>query len=138
MLWLLEKEGLQGAVDVDSAGTGGWHVGERADARARETALQRGIQLTSRSRKVVPADFDRFDYIVAMDLSNAANLRRLAATDAQRQRISLLRAFDGDSPPGAEVPDPYYGGPGGFDEVLDICEAGCRGLLEHIRQAHGL
>ena len=79
-------------------------------------------------------DFARFDYILSMDTRVLETLRRMARTDGDRARVHNFRAFDPDSPPDAAVPDPYYGGADGFDEVFAICEAGCRGLLEHVRE----
>ncbi|HEY3593187.1 MAG TPA: hypothetical protein VGL13_04915, partial [Polyangiaceae bacterium] len=75
-----------------------------------------------------------FDYVLAADQDNQSQLERLAPTDEARQKIRLIRSFDPDAPEGAEVPDPYYGGPAGFDEVLDLCEAACRGLLQQIER----
>jgi protein-tyrosine phosphatase len=86
----------------------------------------------------VSEDFEIFDYIIAMDRANLADLRRMAPSDVAVRKIELLRSFDFESPRDAEVPDPYYGEGDGFERVLDICEAACRGLLEHIRARHGL
>ena len=115
---LVADAGLSNAVAIDSAGTGAWHVGERADARMREAARRRGITVTSVARKVCADDFVLFDHIFAMDAENAAALHRLAPPD-QRHKIRLYRDLDPDAP-GEDVPDPYYGGPEGFEEVLDI------------------
>ena len=133
MRHLLAEEGLSDQVLVDSAGTGGWHKGEPPDRRATLTARERDIVLSGQSRVVRDEDFDRFDHIVAMDTSNLRTLQRMARTDALRAKVTLLRDYDADSPPGSEVPDPYYGGERGFEVVLDVCEAGCRGLLRHLR-----
>ena len=138
MAHLLETEGLDDAIVIDSAGTSAYHVGESPDRRSTAAAKKRGIRLVGASRKFTAADFGRFEYVVAMDTSNRRNLRSLAPDDAARAKISLLRDFDPDSPSDSEVPDPYYGGPDGFDVVLDICLAGCRGLLDHLRREHGL
>lgn len=138
MQHLVDAEGLGDHVELDSAGTGAWHAGERADARARATAAGRGLELTSIARQFEPEDFARFDYVVAMDEQNLRELERLAASDDDRAKLHLFRSFDPASPPGAAVPDPYYGGDQGFEEVFDICEAACRGLLAHLRREHGL
>ncbi len=135
---LIDDAGLAAHVEIDSAGTGAWHVGEAPDSRARAAGKRRGLQVVGRARKVVIEDFERFDYMIAMDLSNRSDLERLAPNDEFARKIALLRSFDSSSPADAEVPDPYYGGGDGFERVLDICEAGCRGLLEHIRKRHGL
>jgi protein-tyrosine phosphatase len=131
---MLAAEGLGGSVDVDSAGTGRWHLGEPPDPRTCAAAARRGIELDHAARQVTAADFDRFDLLVAMDQDNAHALARLAPASAARAKIVLLRSFDPRSPAGAEVPDPWYGGAAGFEEVLDVCEAGCRGLVAHVRE----
>lgn len=135
---LVERAGLAGRIEIDSAGTGAWHVGEPADQRAREAGARRGFQLDSIARQVTRADFQRFDYLVAMDEQNLRALERMAPDKAARGKVRLLRSFDPAAPRGAPVPDPYYGGDDGFEEVLDICEAACRGLIEHIAREHGL
>jgi protein-tyrosine phosphatase len=135
---LVERAGLASAIEIDSAGTGAWHVGEPADERARAAAARRGFELTSVARRVMRADFDRFDYLIAMDRENLIALERMAPDEAARGKVRLLRSFDPAAPRGAAVPDPYYGGADGFDQVVDICEAACRGLLEHIAREHGL
>lgn len=134
MRHLVAEAGLQDQVEIDSAGTGDWHIGHAADARSAEAAAKRGIELTSRARQVTPEDLDRFDHVVAMDRSNLSDLRAMAGTPEQEAKLSLLREFDPDSVAAAdlEVPDPYYGGAQGFERVLDVVEAGCRGLLEEI------
>ena len=134
MRHLLRSSPLAGRVEVDSAGTSAYHVGDPPDTRSAATARRRGIQLSGASRQVVSDDFSRFDYIIAMDHSNEHALSRLAGSMTEKGRIHLLRAFDPDSPPRAEVPDPYYGGANGFDVVLDICEASCHGLLAHLTE----
>jgi protein-tyrosine phosphatase len=135
---MIERAGLTAAIEIDSAGTGAWHVGEPADDRSRAAARRRGFELTSLARQVTRADFARFDYLVAMDEENLRALERLAPDKAARGKVRLLRSFDPSAPRGAPVPDPYYGGDDGFEEVLDICEAACRGLVDHIAREHGL
>jgi len=135
---LLAEAGLSNEIVVDSAGTAAYHAGESPDRRSTAAARKRGIVLEGSARRFEKSDFKRFDYVVAMDASNERNLHRLAPDDAAEARIHLLRDFDPESPAGAEVPDPYYGGADGFENVLDICLTGCAGLLEHIRREHGL
>lgn len=125
--------GLDARIAVDSAGTGAWHIGEPADARAREAALRRGVAIESVARQFTGRDFATFDYVISMDASVLTTLRRLARTTDERAKIHNFRSFDPASDPADAVPDPYFGGTGGFDEVFEICEAGCRGLLEHLR-----
>ncbi len=120
-------------VEVDSAGTAGYHVGEPPDARTREAASRRGYDLSPlRARVLAPSDFEEFDLILAMDLQNLQVLQRRAPEHA-RERVRLFLEF---APEAAvtEVPDPYYGGPNGFEEVLDLVEAASRGLLAHLRR----
>lgn len=138
MLALVEEHGLGEHIAVDSAGTGGWHVGEPPDARARACAARRDVELNSIGRQFETSDFGRFDYVLAMDGENHADLLSLAPDDDAAARLHLLRRFDPEAPVQAPVPDPYYGGRRGFDDVFDICEAACRGLLEHIREQHDL
>jgi protein-tyrosine phosphatase len=116
--------------EVDSAGTGHWHVGERADERMRHAADQRGIAITSRARQVSPSDFEQFDYILAMDRENLRVLAERAPRGLE-DKLRLFRDFDPEAP-GTDVPDPYYGGADGFEEVLDIVSRTAAALLEQI------
>lgn len=123
--------GLSERFDVESAGTGSWHIGELADRRMRRAAERRGVAMTSRARQVSAEDFERFDHIFAMD---RANLRVLLeqAPRKHHAKIRLFRDLDPDAP-GEDTPDPYYGGPEGFDEVLDIVDRTSAHLLEALR-----
>jgi protein-tyrosine phosphatase len=132
---LVREAGLEDSIELDSAGTGSWHVGSPPDARASAAASARGITLGGCARQVGEDDFDDFDLILAMDRSNMRELRQLAPGEKARTRIKLLREFDPASA-GVEdldVPDPYYGAAGGFEEVLDLVQAACAGLLAQIR-----
>src|SRR6516225_3052207 len=125
----LALEAPELGLEVDSAGTAGYHIGEAPDPRMQGAAARRGYQLQAlRARIVEPGDFERFDLILAMDRENLAVLHRRA-----RERVRLFLEF---APQGApqEVPDPYYGGPNGFEEVLDLVESAARGLLSYLRQ----
>ncbi len=135
---LLEEERLGGQIEIDSAGTGDWHLGEPPDKRAKAAAKRRGIDVGGRARRVDPDHFDRFDYVIAMDRSNRSDLLQLAPNAAGKAKVKLFRNYDPDSPRDADVPDPYYGEGDGFETVLDICEAACRGLLQDIRENHSL
>jgi len=137
MLHLVRASGLQAQIQIDSAGTAGYHQGEAADGRSRQTAMAHGVDLPSRSRQFVPADFQRFDHVIAMDRENARNLRRIAPDDKATGRVTLLRNFAANGARDLDVPDPYYGGPEGFEQVFDICQAGCEGLLRFLREEHG-
>ncbi|MCA9649102.1 MAG: low molecular weight phosphotyrosine protein phosphatase [Myxococcales bacterium] len=130
---LVEEAGLSGAFEIDSAGTAAYHAGESPDRRSAATARRRGVPLGGRARQFVREDFGRFDHVLAMDRANLEALRRLAPSEKARAKVRLLRDHDPRAPAEAEVPDPYYGGPDGFDDVFDICMAACRGLLDELR-----
>lgn len=133
---LVEEAGLAERIHIDSAGTHAYHVGEPPDARAQAAAARRGVDLSRlRGRQASAADIHRFDYVLAMDRENLANLRAICPAGGE----SKLRLFLEFAPHGREkeVPDPYFGGASGFDRVLDLIEAAARGLLAHIR-AHDL
>jgi low molecular weight protein-tyrosine phosphatase len=129
---IASREAPELRIEVDSAGTAGYHIGAAPDARSQEAARRRGYDMSSlRARIVEPEDFERFDLILAMDRNNLAVLRRQAPA-ALRERVRLFLEFAPDA--GAtDVPDPYYGGSSGFEEVLDLVEAAARGLLGHLR-----
>jgi protein-tyrosine phosphatase len=131
---LVQEAGMQDGIGLDSAGTGGWHVGESPDARATEAAGRRGIVLEGAARKVRPRDFEEFDLILAMDASNLRDLQRIAPDEQARQKVRLLREWDLTADGDLDVPDPYYGGPGGFDRVLDLVQASCASLLQQLRE----
>jgi protein-tyrosine phosphatase len=119
-------------LEIDSAGTAGYHIGSPPDSRTRQAALRRGYDMSAiRARVVEPQDFGRFDLILAMDRQNFDTLQQRAPASAH-SRIRLFLEFAPDAET-KEVPDPYYGGPNGFEEVLDLVEAAARGLLEHVR-----
>ena len=124
----LHEAGLP--AEVDSCGTGGWHAGERADPRSRDVAKRHGIELTSRARQLQHDDFARFDLIVPMDAKNEQDLHK-ACPPEHRDKIRRLGTFDpqGD----ADVPDPYYGGPRGFDDVYEQLDRSCRQIVEQLR-----
>ena len=118
---------------IDSAGTGDWHIGAPPDPRAQHAAARRGIDLSGlRARQADADDMNAFDYIIAMDHANYASLRRLAGA-RHRHKVHLFLALCPDIDRD-EVPDPYYGDAQGFDEVLDLIEQACEGLLAHIVQ----
>jgi len=124
---LVEEADLSDQFDIDSAGTGAWHVGETPDSRARSIAQQHGVELSSRARQVTPEDLDHFDHVIAMDRDNLQSLERMAGEDTEAE-IRLLRDFDPDDE-GDEVPDPYYGGAIGFETVYQMIHRSCQGLL---------
>jgi len=131
---LVQNGGLDGKIICDSAGTGGYHSGEPADARMRAHGGKRGYNLTSIARKVYPdQDYTEFDYILAMDRANFGDLQRLAHGDELKDKLFLMCDFCSVCPE-QEVPDPYFGGEAGFERVLDILEDACRGLLERVKK----
>jgi protein-tyrosine phosphatase len=130
----LAQAGLATQVRVDSAGTGGWHAGEAPDPRAIRAAAQRGYDLAPlRARQVQAADFHRHTVVLAMDDDNLDWLRQKAPPDATA-RLELLMAHARRHTEVAEVPDPYYGSPAGFERVLDLVEDACDGLVARLRE----
>jgi len=126
---LVYEKGLSEDITVDSAGTGAWHEGQRADERARATAAERGLELSGRARCIADADFTRFDLILAVDDHVLNTLHSLAPADA----TAIIRKFTED-----DVPDPYYGGADGFVEVFEQIERGCLDLFGELKsQLHG-
>ncbi|MBU2887422.1 low molecular weight phosphotyrosine protein phosphatase [Gilvimarinus agarilyticus] len=131
----LEKVGLEDVVATDSAGTGGWHTGNPPDKRAISAAAERGIDISVlRARQVQAVDFDRFDYVLAMDSANLSDLQALRPEGFTGQ-LSLFLDYAQDTAQ-TQVPDPYYGGDEGFEHVLDLIEQAAEGLLADIRQRH--
>jgi protein-tyrosine phosphatase len=136
MRGLVEEAGLGSRIEVESAGTGDWHVGEGPDERATAAAARRGITLGGSARRVAHADLESYDYVIAMDRDNLAELRRLASEPHHEEKLGLLREHDENATAAGEleVPDPYFGGADGFEIVLDAVEAACRGLLARIAE----
>ena len=140
---LLDDHDLGDAVLVDSAGTGGWHVGSPPDDRATAEAARRGVDLTPlRARQLHPGDLAAFDLVLTMDSSNHVDVLDLATSPDERAKVRLLRAFDPAAADDADwrrgeldVPDPYFGDDG-FALVFDLVDAACRGLLDHVRVEH--
>ena len=131
---IVAEAGLERRVVVDSAGTAAYHSGEPADPRSARAARERGVRLEGVARQFGPRDFQRFDYVLAMDRENQTALLALAPDPDAAARIHLLRSFDPEADGDSDVPDPYYGGAGGFDRVFEICERACRTLFERIRR----
>jgi protein-tyrosine phosphatase len=130
---LVEEAGLEERFEIDSAGTGSWHVGARPDHRAATVASARGIELRGRARQVTQEDLVAFDYVLAMDRENLAELEYMARNGRATAEIRLLRAYDPHAE-GDEVPDPYYGGASGFENVFDIVSRSCRSLLASLAE----
>jgi protein-tyrosine phosphatase len=130
---LAAQAGLSDRFDVESSAIGGWHVGEPYDPRARRAAQAHGVQLHGAPTQIKPRDFDRFDWLIALDEDIAASLQRLAPAAPDREKIRLLREFDPEANGDLDVPDPYYGGPEEFERVYQIVERACRGLLDELK-----
>lgn len=130
---LVQREGLVELIEIDSAGTHAYHIGEPPDPRAQATALRYGVDISMlRGRQASRLDIERFHYILAMDRENLANLRAIAPKGAE-QKVRLFLEFAPERPE-REVPDPYFGGASGFDRVLDMVEEAAAGLLADIRR----
>lgn len=127
MRGMVESRGIEG-IEIDSAGTGDWHVGRPADPRAIAAATERGVEIGGTARQVRTEDFEEFDLILAMDRDNHSNL--LAMVGSEPEKVRLFREMAGEGE--LDVPDPYYGGDDGFHEVLDILERGCMVVLEQV------
>ncbi|MCH2136322.1 MAG: low molecular weight phosphotyrosine protein phosphatase [Phycisphaerales bacterium] len=123
--------GLLKHLSIDSCGTGGWHAGERADARMRSAARDRDVEISSRARQICQEDLSSFDYILCMDGDNFAHVRSMGGDDRVRRMLEF-------HPSGGDVPDPYYGGADGFETVLNLLDVACSGLLDEIDTRHGL
>jgi protein-tyrosine phosphatase len=119
-------------VEIDSAGTGAWHAGEPPDTRATLAARRRGITLEGSAREVTREDFRDFDLLIALDRANLRELLAIAPDEDAAEKVRLLREFDPGAGGELDVPDPYYGGDRGFETVLDMVEAACRGLIDEI------
>jgi protein-tyrosine phosphatase len=132
---LVHEEGLTEVIEIDSAGTHAYHVGEPPDSRAQRSALQRGIDISLlRARRARAEDFDYFDYVLAMDEDNYQHLLQMCP-DEHQEKLQLFLDF-APHLEYREVPDPYYGGGRGFEVVLDMVEHAANGLLQHIRIRH--
>ena len=132
---LLKERGLQDRYEVDSAGTAGYHIGSKPDERMISTARSHGVELPSRARQFVSSDFDEFDFIVAMDQSNLRNILAVSESNQYRAKVLKMRDFD-TVDEGGDVPDPYYGGMNGFEEVYNMLLDCNQNFLDHLENAH--
>jgi protein-tyrosine phosphatase len=135
---VVEEAGLQDHFRIDSAGTSGYHDGDPPDRRTTAVAASRGVTVRGTSRRITPADLDAFDYVIVMDRDNRSGVEGLTSQAMDSSEVRLLREFDPDAGNDLEVPDPYFGGPDGFEDVHDLVERAARGLLHHLRERHGL
>ncbi|MGW0865568.1 MULTISPECIES: low molecular weight protein-tyrosine-phosphatase [Streptomyces] len=127
------EAGLDGLVEVDSAGTGGWHEGDGADPRTVAVLEENGYDTGHTARQFQPSWFSRLDLVVALDAGHLRDLRRLAPTEEDARKVRLLRSYDPAAGDDLDVPDPYYGGADGFEECLEMVEAASTGLLAAVR-----
>ena len=134
LLHLVDEQDLNDRIKVDSAGTGGYHIGARADSRMRDHALRRGYDLQSRARKLAPSDMETFDLVIAMDRENYRDIQHV--NEQPTAELKMLSDFLGDDWP-SDVPDPYYGGADGFEYVMDMIEAACPKIIEHLISDQG-
>lgn len=133
----VKEAGLENYFYIDSAGTSAYHIGESANSKSQATANKHGIHLPSKARRFEYADLEEFDLILAMDSENLSNIKQLDRKNRFEHKIKMMRAFD-PTPDTGEVPDPYYGGLQGFENVFQVLERSCDALLEelqpHIKQ----
>ncbi|HEX7243696.1 MAG TPA: low molecular weight protein-tyrosine-phosphatase [Longimicrobiaceae bacterium] len=133
---LARERGVEHLFELDSAGTSGYHAGSPPDRRSAATALARGVRVDGASRQLTAADLRRFQWVVVMDAENLAETEALHAATGGTARVHRLREWD-PSPDSPDVPDPYYGGPRGFDHVHDVVERSCAALLDHLLRERG-
>ncbi|RPF34797.1 low molecular weight protein-tyrosine-phosphatase [Streptomyces sp. TLI_185] len=130
----IAEEGLDGLVEVDSAGTGGWHEGDGADPRTVSVLEGSGYDSSHTARQFQPSWFSRLDLVIALDTGHLKALRRLARTPEEAAKVRLLRSYDPAAGGDLDVPDPYYGGMDGFEECLEMVETASEGLLAEVRK----
>jgi protein-tyrosine phosphatase len=130
----VEDAGLGDRIEVESAGTGGWHEGDGADPRAVAVLEEHGYGTDHVARQFQAPWFARLDLVIALDSGHRKALRHLALTEQDAQKVHLLRSYDHAAAGDLDVPDPYYGGPDGFEECLEMVEAASEGLLDAVRE----
>ncbi|NQT58989.1 MAG: low molecular weight phosphotyrosine protein phosphatase [Bacteroidetes bacterium] len=129
---ILQEKGLESLVFVESAGVSSYHIGEQSDSRMRKTAAKNGIEIDHRSRLFTFPDFSEYDLIFSMDHSNYSDIMKMSRTEEEREKVVMFRDFD---PTGqGDVPDPYYGGPEGFQNVIDIVKRTCKNIVLHVQK----
>lgn len=135
---IVRDAGLDHRVHVDAAGTSAYHIGSGPDARTVATARERGLEVEHSARQVHATDFERFDYILAMDRENLRNTERVRDLSGHERDVLLLRTFDPEANGEDEVPDPWFGEEEGFVAVQQMIERSCQALFEHIRSRHDM
>jgi protein-tyrosine phosphatase len=134
MQHLVNERGLQPYFYIDSAGTSAYHIGEPANSKSQKVANERGVELKSRARRFEADDLNEFDLILAMDQENHQNILALDGNGSYSDKVKLMREFDPQTGNNAEVPDPYYGGMDGFNDVFEILYRSCDKLLSHLEK----
>ena len=134
---LARERGLEDRFEIDSAGTSSYHEGEPPDLRSAAVARERGVELSGRSRRLLPRDFERFDFVITMDEEIQESVERAQGANESRAMVQLLRTYDPEADDDLDVPDPYYGGPRGFEHVHDLVERACAALLDTIVRERG-
>jgi protein-tyrosine phosphatase len=137
-LKLIKEKGLEERFHVESAGTANYHIGERPDPRTIENAASNHVELPSRGRQFTREDFQQFDYILVMDSSNLRNVQHMESTEEVNYELVKMRSFDDQSFKDEDVPDPYYGGPEGFQKVFEILDHSNRNFLDYLIEKHDL
>lgn len=135
---LVNREGLEDRILISSAGTGGWHVGQPPDSRMRRTAREKGVRLSGRAEQFQPSDYHRFDMVIAMDGSNQSVLEQIAPHPSSNEKLYLFRSFDPHNKGDMDVPDPYYGGDKGFEDVFQIIARTCPNILGYLKTKYSL
>lgn len=133
---VVRKAGLSASIEVDSAGTSGWHIGSSPDLRAIAAAQLHGVSMAHRGRQFVTSDFDVFDLIVVMDFENRTELLRKARNGDEAAKVRLLRSFDPHADGAVEIADPFYGTSDDFDRVFDEIASSCEGLLQELQSSY--
>ena len=133
MQHIVNEEGLQAYFEIDSAGTSAYHIGEPANSKSQSTANKHGVELHSKARRFGRFDLDYFDLILPMDFDNYENIIDLCSTDEQRKKVYLLRYFDPETEEPESVPDPYYGGMQGFENVFQMVKRSSQFLLDELK-----
>lgn len=134
MQYLVDKANANDRIEIDSAGIGAWHVGERPDRRMRSHGAAHGYNFNSVARQIRQDDLQHFDYIIVMDEENFYDVSRMAKTESERNKVRMMTDFCTNHPGHKAVPDPYYGGDKGFELVIELLEDACEGLMKHIIQ----
>jgi protein-tyrosine phosphatase len=131
----IKAKGLTDLVEADSCGTSNYHIGSQPDPRTIANATRNGVSIDHCGRQLCTDDFEQFDFILAMDRSNYTNIMRLPGSDAFAYKVQLMREFD-PAEKGGEVPDPYYGGEKGFQEVFDILDRTMESFISYLEKQH--